>query len=467
MSIAITRAYVAVDGRPVHLRLAGKGRPLLLLHQSPRSSAELEPLIKALANRYLVIAPDTPGNGLSAPLARRDPEIEPFADNIAGVLTALGIGRAGVYGYHTGAAVAAAFALRHPQRAAFAVLNGLPGFNASERADLLARYLPPFVPHWDGSHLAWLWARLREQTIHFPWYEARPEARMDFDPPPPEALQEAVLDVLMAGDHYRDAYGAAFRMDGTALLPHLQMPTAVVATARDPLRPHLARCTVHATSIVIQELQPGQEPVEALIDHMAEMSGLASATPVQPGMDSHGYVGPAGAQLHVLRFAPAKGNEKQAPLLLLDGRHGSGHVLARVAQAAARSRTVLVPCLPGCGMSEDTEADLLDMLDVPEAETCMIGAPSPGLPLPPQAGGGHLLWAWQTVRDGWLFTGQPSRAGIMWEQALPDLAQLQLMLLACLKQRKPVPDARRGTVRLSASVLDPNVWRGVQAASVI
>ena len=41
----ITRHYLTIKGRRVHYRRVGKGPPLLMIHQSPRSSAEYEPLM--------------------------------------------------------------------------------------------------------------------------------------------------------------------------------------------------------------------------------------------------------------------------------------------------------------------------------------------------------------------------------------------------------------------------------------
>ena len=38
----VSRAFAWVDGRRVHYRHAGAGAPVVLLHHSPRRSAELE-----------------------------------------------------------------------------------------------------------------------------------------------------------------------------------------------------------------------------------------------------------------------------------------------------------------------------------------------------------------------------------------------------------------------------------------
>ena len=76
----ITRHFVDVGSRRVHYRRAGKGPPLLMAHQSPRSSAEYEPLMREWGKHFTCIAPDTPGFGQSDPLAIEEPTIDDFAD---------------------------------------------------------------------------------------------------------------------------------------------------------------------------------------------------------------------------------------------------------------------------------------------------------------------------------------------------------------------------------------------------
>lgn len=457
----VIRSFVEVAGRLVHLRLAGRGKPVVLLHQSPRSSAELEPLIAQLARRYLVIAPDTPGNGQSTPLPDQQPEIEAFADNLAGVLGALGIACAGVYGYHTGAAIGAAFACRYPHMAAWAVLNGLPSFTAAERADLLAHYLPPFAPRWDGGHLIWLWARLREQTIHFPWYRAQPDARMDFDIPPPGALDAAVRDFLDAGDHYRAAYGAAFRQEASAVAPRLSCPTIITATPRDPLGPHLERFGNLPDNVRVIGIEPGQGPLETLIDRCMARAELPVLARPEPAVTQRGYLSGKGGQLHIRTFAMPRAASAAAerPLILIDGRFGSSAVIAPYAAIAAQHRMVIAPCLPGCGLSDLVNISphkLGHFLDLPDAEICVLGRSERSFNAAPDATGAHLLRAWHRVRSEHLFGGDGAgvQDNIRWGHALPDLAVLQTELVALLQRRAEVFAAVK-----PQALPDLNQWR--------
>ena len=83
----IRRHFVTINGeRQVHYRRAGRGPAVVLLHQSPTSSREHTRLIERLMSEFTVIAPDTPGNGLSDPLLGEQPLAEDYAHALAETL---------------------------------------------------------------------------------------------------------------------------------------------------------------------------------------------------------------------------------------------------------------------------------------------------------------------------------------------------------------------------------------------
>jgi pimeloyl-ACP methyl ester carboxylesterase len=427
---------VAVDGRAVHLRRAGKGPPLLLIHQSPRSSAELEPLIRLLAGEFAVIAPDTPGNGLSEPLGTRAPALAPFADALARLLDVLGIARTAVYGFHTGAAMAAALAARHPTRVTAAVLNGLPAFPPDEVADIRRNYLAPFRPAWDGSHLAWAWARLKEQTIFFPWYAGSPATRMAFDVPSPEALTEGLIEFCRAGDAYTIPYGAAFVDSGPALADAIRCPVAIVATASDPLAAQLG-AYVPGERRAVETLQPGVEAaatrIRALVT-VAEAGEQRAAPAAEPA--GIGLAGAAGAQIAWRR----RGSGPERWLWPDLGEDGT---VALAAEPAFGRETLMVVDRPGHGASdpappEALAAALTDLGHAGPAPAPMWDAERRAAEAqafgPADAGGGHLLRLWHRARDGFLFQPwhRPTAAAAIAEAAAPAPEEVQLRFLAAL-----------------------------------
>ena len=122
----IRREFIQVAGHEIHYRIAGSGPPIVLLHDSPRSSVLHLPQLEHFADEFTVIALDTPGYGNSAALPREPrPEIGDFADSLAATLAALKIERCAIYGFHTSSKIAREFAVRPPQRVALAVIAGL------------------------------------------------------------------------------------------------------------------------------------------------------------------------------------------------------------------------------------------------------------------------------------------------------------------------------------------------------
>ncbi len=226
------RHFVTVAGpggpRRVHYTRMGDGPPVLLLHASATSSGEMRLPQEVFARDFTAIAFDTPGYGLSEPLALgRAPEIEDYADALAATVAALGIGPAAVYGRHTGASIAVDFARRHPARCTMVLTDGYPIWTAEERAKMLDAYLPKLEPSWDGGHLLWSWFRYRDQHAFWPWFDWRAASRSKRDVPALEFIHRGVIELLQAGDGYRVGYSAAFRHDGRAALEGISVPVCL------------------------------------------------------------------------------------------------------------------------------------------------------------------------------------------------------------------------------------------------
>jgi len=143
---------VFVGDQEFVVREAGpEGAPtLLLIHGLAGSSlAEWYRVGPTLAEKYRVIMVDYRSHGL-APLARDRFEVDDLADDMAGVLDAIGVGRLSVIGYSMGGAIAQAFAHRHPRRV--------------DRLALIATFTHHPQPHRflraAGALLARAWERL-------------------------------------------------------------------------------------------------------------------------------------------------------------------------------------------------------------------------------------------------------------------------------------------------------------------
>jgi pimeloyl-ACP methyl ester carboxylesterase len=115
------RATRDVTARGVRMRVteAGEGNavPLVLIHGFLVSHLVFDDIIDALAARFYVIAPDLPGFGESSKPnpARYQYNIETFAESVADLISAYGVGRANVIGHGLGGAVAITLAAHYAE----------------------------------------------------------------------------------------------------------------------------------------------------------------------------------------------------------------------------------------------------------------------------------------------------------------------------------------------------------------
>lgn len=242
----ITRHFVDItnpDGssRRVHYRKAGSGPPLLMVHQSPRSSAEYTALMEDWSSHFMCISPDTPGFGQSDPLPG-EPEIEDFADAIILLLDTLGIDRCPAYGFHSGGIILMTAMKRHSHRFTGMAIGGYAIWTPEEMALFSESYLPPFLPSKYGEHLTWLWNRMLEQSWFFPWFDTRPQARLPGAHADLPRVAAAILEMLDSGHAYRAGYGAVLR--ATRDIPDVDAdvpPCLITAFDGDPLQIHIDR----------------------------------------------------------------------------------------------------------------------------------------------------------------------------------------------------------------------------------
>lgn len=159
------RGYADTPVGQVHYREAGEGPPILLLHMAESSSQQYARVLPLLAQGFRAIAMDSPGCGASDPLASRDDVIGGYATAALGVLDALGVERATLAGYHTGASVALEAAVRAPGRVERLVLAGVfvvPQDDLAARAAWASRIVLPWEPDGRGDFVEWCrnWVRL-------------------------------------------------------------------------------------------------------------------------------------------------------------------------------------------------------------------------------------------------------------------------------------------------------------------
>ena len=109
--------YAQVGGVRLHYAIAGEGDELvLLLHGFPECWYSWRHQLRALSERYTVVAPDLRGYNLSdKPSGRANYHIDELADDVIGLIHHFGRSKAAVIGHDWGGAIAWHIGFNHPQ----------------------------------------------------------------------------------------------------------------------------------------------------------------------------------------------------------------------------------------------------------------------------------------------------------------------------------------------------------------
>jgi pimeloyl-ACP methyl ester carboxylesterase len=107
------KGYAPVNGLNLYYEIHGTGRPLVLLHGAFMTIETLGDLVPALAKTRQIIAVELQGHGHTADVDR-PLTYEQLADDVAALMSYLGIDRVDVFGYSLGGAAAIQLAIRHP-----------------------------------------------------------------------------------------------------------------------------------------------------------------------------------------------------------------------------------------------------------------------------------------------------------------------------------------------------------------
>jgi len=237
------RGYADTPEGQIHYYLHGRGEPLLLLHETPRSARSFAPIMRLLGGKFRCFAADTLGFGGSDPLPAKA-RMEDLARNMIHFLDARGIGRAHVLGFHTGNKIAAAMAAGYPDRIGKAVLVGMTHSLVVSRKDrdaaimgIVRKYMTNYRESPDGSHLVRGWAADYHSLAGIWWDPAVMTGRKVTD----AALRRQelrMIEMIECRRSIKQIYAMNFGFDMTATLRRVKQP-ALVIECRVPEETHL------------------------------------------------------------------------------------------------------------------------------------------------------------------------------------------------------------------------------------
>ncbi|HEY5189156.1 MAG TPA: alpha/beta hydrolase [Solirubrobacteraceae bacterium] len=223
--IHVDEHTIEVGGEPVFYRRAGAGDPpAVYLHSAPTSSDDWLELLAHTGG----VAPDLPGFGRSAKGGHLDYSLPAYVAFLTAFLDAVSVDRVALVGHGWGAAVALAFAQRHPERVRQLVLiDAVPLLEGFAWPSPVRRVLRPGLGElWMGAVTRRSLTRLLRRAAVSPdtWSDERADAIWrQFD----QGTQRAFLRL------HRSIDPAGLAAAGAGLA-QLEIPTLIVWGERDP-----------------------------------------------------------------------------------------------------------------------------------------------------------------------------------------------------------------------------------------
>ena len=258
------------------------GAPLVLLHGAGCNLEDMRlALGERLSVRRRVILVDRPGAGWSERRGRRSSSPAVQATMLREVLDRLGIARAVLVGHSWGGALALAFALDHPQRAAGLVLLSPPTHPHLRR--MMRLYRPLAAPVF-----GWLFAHTLALPLAAAAFDAGIRAAFAPQRPPRHYLKDSATFLLLRPSAFlanaRDmADLQGFLTRQAPRYRELMVPTIIVQGDCDgivPVEKHakaFAAASPHAKLVVLSGIghmphHAASDLVAAEIDEMARMA---------------------------------------------------------------------------------------------------------------------------------------------------------------------------------------------------
>lgn len=475
------RQFVSTGDTQLHVRRAGEGPPVILLHPSPQSSSFSIPMLTRLSKNFTAIAVDTPGYGLSDPLSGgyKGPALDDYVAPLLDLLDALGLEKAAFYGNATGAEIAHIFAAAHPERVAVCMLDTAGDVSDEDVDKLTDGYFPDVTPRRDGGHLLTHWDMVRSLNLFAPWQHTSKAARLPIDMPSPEKIQDKLQDYLRAGANYADAYRPAFYTAKHHLISRITVPATLTRWAAKPDLTEVDDLiaaglpenftVLHAGPTMEERLAVSEQ---YLIDHYLSSGTPAPAHPNQTDLDASRlqkmFIDVEGGQIMARVCMAGTGR----PLIGLHDPAGSSARLVGLLEPYIGKRPIFALDNPGNGESDrlikredistaayaQAAIAALDALNIKDADVIgrysggqvamEIASLRPGMikhivqagvqifedgeraglienytpSIAPRWDGGHLVTAWAIVRDMSLFWPWYNRtkAGIVHRDAALD-----------------------------------------------
>lgn len=162
--------YTNVNGVNIYSETYGAGNPLVLIHGGFGTISMFAPVLPRLSETRQVIAIELQGHGHTADIERAF-SFETFADDVAVLITNLGLANADVLGYSLGGGVAIQTAIRHPNVVRKLIVVSAPTKSAGWYPEVLAGQRAvngEIAKTWVGSPMQQAYASVAPKPENWP-----------------------------------------------------------------------------------------------------------------------------------------------------------------------------------------------------------------------------------------------------------------------------------------------------------
>jgi pimeloyl-ACP methyl ester carboxylesterase len=163
---------VPVNGMNIYYEVTGEGEPLFVLPGAYMAIPDMGEIIPLLAKTHKVIAMELQGHGRTEDIDRPI-TFENLADDVAGVMDALHIEKADIFGYSMGASAAIQLTIRHPEKVD-QLISASAGFDISGMQPAYNAFIPQMKPEmFIGTPMEDAWKKLAVNPDGFPAFVDR------------------------------------------------------------------------------------------------------------------------------------------------------------------------------------------------------------------------------------------------------------------------------------------------------
>lgn len=128
--------FVNINGMPVHYRISGEGKPVVLIHGTGASLHTWEEWTKILETEFKVISLDIPGFGLTGPNKEGTYDLEYYAAFLDRFLKQINIDTVAIAGNSLGGAIAWTYTTLHPDKVNKLILVDASGYPSDKEQPL-------------------------------------------------------------------------------------------------------------------------------------------------------------------------------------------------------------------------------------------------------------------------------------------------------------------------------------------